>query len=121
MLMEASNFESLGTAEMEELLGDIYIIIRIVANPCFEGWAGLRERQVLVFLLKAWLYPVLREHRPDMHVSALRVNTAMDLDNTLKALADRKCGFTFDSYIEVAGKVATQTEMEMEMEHACSR
>eukprot|EP00969_Alexandrium_andersonii_P212418 9380384-Alexandrium_andersonii.AAC.1 len=38
----------------------MYIIIRVVDDVAAWGWRVHRKRQVLIMLLRAWIFPVLR-------------------------------------------------------------
>eukprot|EP00973_Karenia_brevis_P056320 7833206-Karenia_brevis.AAC.1 len=54
------NVASFGIREMQELLGDLYILILVRVNPVTEGWASYRDRQVIIFVVKVWIYAVIR-------------------------------------------------------------
>ena len=46
---------------MEEMLGDLYFIHVVIADSLELGFVIRRTRQLLWMMMKAWLYPVLRE------------------------------------------------------------
>eukprot|EP00973_Karenia_brevis_P034222 4720322-Karenia_brevis.AAC.1 len=105
---------------MGELLGDIYVIIRVLTDPTTEGWASMRPRQVLVMILKVWAYNVIRNSNEQTHVPCSRVALVrnMALPQTISFLADRTCAFTWKAYIRAA---ASSDELNAEIRWAASR
>jgi len=55
-LVVHENVPRFGIAELDDVLGDLYIIIRIPLCPTQLGWRGRRPRQFCVMILKAWVY-----------------------------------------------------------------
>eukprot|EP00973_Karenia_brevis_P096316 12431476-Karenia_brevis.AAC.1 len=114
------NVIDFGDAEMRSLMGDIYVIIRVLVNPDREGWSSLRARQVLIMILLVWQLNVIREahsnDRSNVVPSLDGILTGFNMDATVSYLADRTCNFTWAAYL-----VATEKELQEELVWALSR
>ena len=56
-----------GTHEAEAALGDGYVISKLATRPQYLGWASARRRQILVFVRKAFVRPILELDGKDLH------------------------------------------------------
>ena len=91
------NVVGFGTDECEFLLGDIYIIIRIVLSPIHMGWRVRRLRQFLNMYLKVWVYPVLKDIGKPTSPESLQflLNTA----GNFSVLFHRHATYDFTEYM----------------------
>ena len=107
------NVTEFGDAEIRLHLADLYVILRLELSPVQFGWPSQRNRQLVVCILKVWIFGVL----PD-HSSSSEVIMHLDIERTLQAMFFRKVGihFTWASYL-----VAEPFEIALEFEWARTR
>lgn len=112
------NVRSYGLKRTKQLLGDLYVVIRILTDPIDEGWATMRQRQILVLLLKTWIYKVLHNtpETSNMPCSSRILIQKMHLPESISFLADRICNFTWKAYLR-----APPEELMEEIEWAAER
>jgi hypothetical protein len=111
------NVPGFGLADMVDLLGDLYVIIRIELCPSTLGWASCRPRQACICLLRAWIFPVMKDGcSSDQRMSDAVVVNAMDFQNALLNIFGRVCQFTFADYF-----VATAAERSADKRWARAR
>jgi len=91
------NVQEFGADELTQMLGDLYILIRLLGDPRSLGWAATRPRQAVCLLLRCWLYPVLLDYGyPATDDAALQF---LDLTRTASQLFGRRCQYTWRAYI----------------------
>ena len=109
VLVFHENVEEFGDVEVRRMLGELYIIHRLVLCPTELGWPSARRRQILVLVLKTFIFPVLL----DMGLSAT-TQVAIDtlkLQSNLRKLFFRLRGpaATWHMYL-----IADEAEMQAE-------
>ena len=70
------NVDRIGDAELKELLGDLYIIIRIVVDSPEQGWPTRRKRQICVLILREWIVVYARGLTDNEIVTKLDIDQA---------------------------------------------
>jgi hypothetical protein len=96
------NVAEAGVEELQELLGDIYVIVRIVTSAPAYGYCQARTRQDVHLLLKIWVFRVLAEHHPGVEISELAVERLYDAPRCIRQLFHRKCKFAWGSLLSIA-------------------
>ena len=107
------NVTEFGDGEIKMLLGDFYVVLRLELSPVQFGWPSQRDRQLVVCILKAWIFDVLPGYTESAHLIE-----GLDIGKTLQEMFFRRVGvnFTWESYL-----VAEPFEIALEAEWARRR
>jgi hypothetical protein len=106
------NVVQFGAAEMQELLGDLYVVTRIVMSAEEQGWASVRVRQICYMVLKEFVYPMI----DGPATTPQEVERAFDLKNSMVQIFNRKVNFHWRDYC-----ISTPGEVEEELDHLRAR
>ena len=104
------NVDRMGDAELKELVGDLYIIIRIVVDPPEQGWPTHRKQQICVLILREWIVVYARG------LTDNEIVTKPDIDQTYHCLFRRVCNITWHDYM-----VASTEEIREDVQWAMNR
>ena len=101
------NVPSFGEAELNELMSDLYIIIRDIINPRDMGWPTTRNRQICLMILKCFIHPALEGCTPCLGGIDHHAAQQVDFCNTVRQIFYRSFSFTFHEFM-----VATPEEQD---------
>ena len=110
------NVAGFGTVALHEALGDVYAVCPSVSCASRMGYPIRRKRQMTILVLKAWIYPQLRDAGMASSCNPHDVRNLVDLQRTLDALSKRPCQLTWKDFT-----VASAEDMREEVAEAARR
>jgi hypothetical protein len=112
------NVVQFGAGEMQELLGDLYVVTRVVMSVEEQGWASVRVRQICYMVLKVFVYPMIDgpDSGPATTPTPQEVERAFDLKNAMAQIFNRRVNFHWRDYC-----ISTPEEVEEELDHLRAR
>ena len=95
------NVVDFGTHEVEELLGDLYIVIGVITDAPDYGYCQNRRRLDIHLILKVFGFAILKDHHPEDVISTQRVIDMYDAPATIRELFHRRCNFTWADLLHI--------------------
>ena len=92
------NVAGFGTAALFEVLGTLYIICPSVSCSSKMGYPIRRKRQMTILVLKAWIYPQLRDAGMGNACNPACVQRLVDMQATLDTLSQRPCHLSWKQF-----------------------
>ena len=114
--VRCENVDEFGVSELNELLGDLYVIVKVRTEAHDYGYCTNRLRQDVHLILKTFAFKVLHDHHHDETPTSSNVAWLYDAENTIKQVFHRRCNYKWNALF-----MATDYEVNTELEWSRSR
>ena len=98
------NVPQFGDQPLRQVLGTLYIVVRLLVSPTDLGWPAKRPRQVCILILRTFLDERFRA----ASLTESQILGELDFHTAFRALFYKSCGFTFKGF-----RVSSPSEVEL--------